>query len=707
MVPEASLLNKEADPMSISFYEERDNNLFDLNKVQMIPDNIDEFLKQPDVNNTSFNETISDLPEHHPLGAPETVEVTMNNDDAIQVTDLDKHSYDDEKELASPLEPEKELIDEEDSEPIKTPEPTHENLLGADFCCIPSETKSTDLIEIVSNEIERDIATEVDDLIKTETITLPPDVEMIPPELSSEVSRDLIESVSRDFDTLEPEFVSERSTSKSPAVENLEVASPGLIADRSESGSLIGERPASGFERPESGSQVVERPESEPLVCEMSESGPLVCDRPESQSPICERPMSSSPVCEIPESGPLVCERPESKSPVREGLELNSPVCERPESQSSLAERPESQSPLGERPESLSSLGERPESEPQSLSSLREKIQEFDSLVCRNPEEVSPCEIPTSKSPAFAEHVSESLIQNAPFDGSISTSLLCDRPQSDSPICERNLSSPVCPLPASNVEFVRLDIEKSTIPNETGDLTEDFTGLQQIKEAQKNFEELCHPQEKIESSQEDVTSSVKDDISSPSPDNLVAQSQEFDQKMESNIITNTNMNSSLLIDTAGQPQAEEVVLKPDIVEQNFTLPVQTQGEEIDVKTDKITPEFAEQTVITPSEESKQEEMPSTAVIEEPIKEVDVKSVIDETIIGVATAVSALGVTAAAVATAKTPETKVNEKKSITSSTKKTTPKVGTANKPGTPKASPMLAPSSRLSGSKTAAPKAG
>ncbi|KAJ8940634.1 hypothetical protein NQ318_020691 [Aromia moschata] len=108
-----NLLNKESDPMSMSFYADKgDSNPFDLNQVQVLPDNIDEFLNKPD-NNSLFNETISDLPEHHPLGDVKdtTEDITLNNDDAIQMTDLDKGAYYEEKELASPMEPEKELSD--------------------------------------------------------------------------------------------------------------------------------------------------------------------------------------------------------------------------------------------------------------------------------------------------------------------------------------------------------------------------------------------------------------------------------------------------------------------------------------------------------------------------------------------------------------------------------------------------------------------
>lgn len=76
---------KNQDPMSTSFYQDRedDSNPFDLNKVQVLPDNLDEFLNKSDA---SFNDTISDLPSHNPLDGIPKEDTT----ETIQVTDLDK-----------------------------------------------------------------------------------------------------------------------------------------------------------------------------------------------------------------------------------------------------------------------------------------------------------------------------------------------------------------------------------------------------------------------------------------------------------------------------------------------------------------------------------------------------------------------------------------------------------------------------------------
>lgn len=92
------LQTSNQDPMSVSFYQEKesDTNPFDLNKVQVLPDNLEEFLnKSGEVVDDSFNETISDLPLHSPLAGMEVPKDVQLPDtevlsSQIQVTDLDK-----------------------------------------------------------------------------------------------------------------------------------------------------------------------------------------------------------------------------------------------------------------------------------------------------------------------------------------------------------------------------------------------------------------------------------------------------------------------------------------------------------------------------------------------------------------------------------------------------------------------------------------
>lgn len=62
------------DPMSMSFHQDRtdDSSIFDLDRVHMLPENVDEFIANKEgTANSLFDDTISDLADHYPLGKPE------------------------------------------------------------------------------------------------------------------------------------------------------------------------------------------------------------------------------------------------------------------------------------------------------------------------------------------------------------------------------------------------------------------------------------------------------------------------------------------------------------------------------------------------------------------------------------------------------------------------------------------------------------
>lgn len=128
--------------MSTSFYAE-DKISLDLNKVQLLPDNLDEFLKQPDADVSTLDVTISDLPEHIPLSDP---------DNNIRSNGV-KQTYDDEKELASPLEPE----EKEESPDVKEPFPKETESKDAqkiDEPLAPTDSHSTPLLEDILGLVE-------------------------------------------------------------------------------------------------------------------------------------------------------------------------------------------------------------------------------------------------------------------------------------------------------------------------------------------------------------------------------------------------------------------------------------------------------------------------------------------------------------------------------------------------------------------------
>ncbi|XP_023311982.1 mucin-2 isoform X3 [Anoplophora glabripennis] len=506
-----NLLNKESDPMSMSFYADKgESNPFDLNQVHILPEDLDEFLNKPD--NTPFDETISDLPEHQPLG--EHQDTIINNDDAIQITDLDKQSYDDEKELASPLEPEKELSEVltggEECDLSKTPEPTHENLLGQEFCGVlePSKASETEAlprdVELISPEPSSKLsesshenyesksplpgAIEVPDLLQSQPESLPRDVELISPELkSSRPGSSLTHEESSKSPQPEGIEVEDllRAESKSPAPEATEVndllgqpdniQSKSPLPEASEVNDLLQES-KSPLPESESKSPALEIPEAPETIIsptsdlletkspvdERSDAESPVCERPGSKSPVCELPVLKSPVCELENAKSPVCERPISESPICQLGGSNSPVCERPVSESPVCERPISESPVCDKPTAESPIGE------QSFLPICERPVSK-SPVCERPISESPvCERPTAESPIGEQVVSlicERPISESPVcERPISKSPVCEKPVSESPVCERPISeSPVCELPVSKSPVCERPISESPV----------------------------------------------------------------------------------------------------------------------------------------------------------------------------------------------------------------------------------------------------
>ncbi|XP_030764187.1 SH3 domain-containing protein C23A1.17-like isoform X2 [Sitophilus oryzae] len=226
---EFSIVNKEQDdPMSMSFYAEKgESNPFDddLNKVHQLPDDLDEFLKRGESKTEKLlDDTISDLPEHYPLGGG--AQTHDNDQAAIQTTDLDKLSQDDEKELASPLEP--------DQEPIETAKtPVTDNLLE-DFVAVQEKTDLAEQVSEISelSEVEQSKSTAPEDL--SEPIQSPVEEQRQnftkSPELGHEVEllRPSAPYLEENADLLEPEV-------QKPALEVEDLLKPAEPVDLLES----------------------------------------------------------------------------------------------------------------------------------------------------------------------------------------------------------------------------------------------------------------------------------------------------------------------------------------------------------------------------------------------------------------------------------------------------------------------------------------
>jgi hypothetical protein len=135
-----TMKGKEDDPMSMSFYQDKsggDADPFDLNQVQVLPENLDDFLGKPDDDDKLHDDTISNVSKQDPARNLLSDDIILNNDERIQTTDLDR-VVDDEKELASPV-----SNDDESSgvcELSKSPQPQIDELLEHLTCSLPKET---------------------------------------------------------------------------------------------------------------------------------------------------------------------------------------------------------------------------------------------------------------------------------------------------------------------------------------------------------------------------------------------------------------------------------------------------------------------------------------------------------------------------------------------------------------------------------------
>lgn len=330
---------KSQDPMSTSFYQDRedDSNPFDLNKVQVLPDNLDEFLNKsddsPDNNARSDNlleETQKDVIQEKPA--------TIVEQESVADLLGDFQSKTQESEFIS-----SHVLQEQDKSPFD--EVTR------------VEPPQTEAVPPKPSAPELDIY-EKTDFISQETL----DAACIRPTSAGLYEEQLLEktddacyipySKSPVQDSPDQEQIIEnvclRPESKSPLLEP-HYEEPVCLRPDSQPTDVVCQRPESQFV-----DEASSRPESQPIddVCSRPESELLS----ETQSPVpaetCLRTESSSvqspsPVLEATNDAVVI---PESKSPLLEPVSQS--VEAAPESKSPL---PDSQSPIPEvclRPES-------------------------------------------------------------------------------------------------------------------------------------------------------------------------------------------------------------------------------------------------------------------------------------------------------------------------------------------------------------------
>lgn len=311
---------KDQDPMSASFYQEKENdtNPFDLNKVQILPDNLDEFLnKSPDVVDDSFtfNDTISDLPQHSPLAGMEVQKDELVDAEVVsnqtQVTDLDKPSDDLEPRQTLEIVKEDKLADFLSVEAApKSPKPDSESSFEHIASPVQNIEESKSPVQFEEFSDQKSPAPELLNLGNSETVSPVPQSSF--PELGDTLAKEIDNDVCQIPQFQEPEVISPE-----PTQENLcQLQSPNVIS-------------------PEPQSPVVATPEVSDYLCQSPEiKSPVpaeqtICDLDEvpKDESSCSLPQVSSPEFDTENLHLLVdssrsYERIEVGSPVRDEIEL-------------------------------------------------------------------------------------------------------------------------------------------------------------------------------------------------------------------------------------------------------------------------------------------------------------------------------------------------------------------------------------------------
>ncbi|XP_057667078.1 titin-like isoform X1 [Diorhabda carinulata] len=598
-----NILNKESDPMSMSFYADQgESNPFDLNKVQVLPDNLDDFLNKPD--NEALNETISDLPD--PLREKTNI---LNNDDAIQVTDLDKQSYDDEKELASPIESEKELLPTQETDFPKTSEPSHEKLIQELHCgnktddnpvVVPADVE---LIPITNPSPLPD-ATEFRDLPNKDTSELGDVSYHEATEVADLLGRDVTEvdnildnSIIETSDILNKEVVNNDILNKEDTnIDSLKDSGKETLVSKEaeEVNDLLGTEDTEFLNKQATevddllGNQLIDDGFNAPS----NDGIQNACTEHES----------------FPRDNSLIEEVSESVQPKLEEFArlemINTESIEKHDLESQLSP-----------------------SETEKYQ-LKEHVSTDDApLVTPVPPPKSVCDPPLEFFSALEETMSTVCdVQNDNFKSELAEKLIessintklekIDLAVTPEPIPEHFKLE----YPEEESKYSVCDLSESKSPISEDLLTPDFTKETLLEEAQERFEELCKP---IESPQEDVTSSIKDDLSFHVQD-LSSKSPLEDQVIEDSFVTEDNAvhneHTEVVRDvekeTADKEEMSLASPKEDAAidfksRPYFRIcPARPRKEvelPIDVGTETIALEYAEPAIVTPSDESRAED----------------------------------------------------------------------------------------------------
>ncbi|RZC38159.1 hypothetical protein BDFB_004562, partial [Asbolus verrucosus] len=541
-----TIKNKEDDPMSMSFYQDKSGgevDPFDLNKVQMLPENIDDFLGKSDDHNILHDDTISDLPEHDPAKNLISDEVLLNNDERIQTTDLDK-VVDDEKELASPVSNDEELISGV-CELSRSPNPQTEDLVDDLECDLPKDILPDVCIRPESKSPQPEISEDVCGLPQTKSLELVEEVA-----LKAESSDLQVASPEPKTESPEPQTVSPAPPAQSPVLHALS-PEPHILTFEPQTQSL------------------------ELLSTTLEPKAPS----PEPQAQVLS-PEPSDDLCMT------------SKSPVLQAvsLEPSENVCNLPKS-------PEPEKIMTPEPEQL-------------IDTTSELIDDTSHLINEQVEDVCKFVIDERK------------------DTSV------ESPIEDVTSSVKDVSSPVIsPVPDQIANDTNIQLNYAQEINNAVQATVPVESSSPIKE-EHLIPEVCplSTPKSITDTESVLTADVNSFLERSQISDLASPLSPGEQPLYLDGTLNVNHPLNKCV---------------------YPLPLSTT----EIKTETITPEFAEPAVITPTEQTKEDTSSVPSVLEESVKEPEVenKTITPEEIATVATAagLAATAVTAAVVAEKKT------------------------------------------------------
>jgi hypothetical protein len=642
-----TMKGKEDDPMSMSFYQDKsggDADPFDLNQVQVLPENLDDFLGKPDDDDKLHDDTISDVSKQDPARNLLSDDIILNNDERIQTTDLDR-VVDDEKELASPV-----SNDDESSgvcELSKSPQPQMDELLEHLTCSLPKET----LPDVCLRPESKSPRPETEEFLQVES-QKPQSPSPEPKVLSPEPTSPEPQTASPEPEALTPEPLTP-ALSPEPLAPVLSPEPPAPVLSPEPLAPVLSPEPLAPVLSPEPPAPVLSPEPLEPVLSHEPQA-PVLSPEPQ------ELLLSPEPVVTPEVQDVLIPEAQDALIPEAQKLTLS------PEPQAPVLspEPPVSQTLSPEPSEEICQISKSP-----VLQALSPEPSEE---ICSLPKTPEPEKIATPEPEPLTETVSDPIVDE-----------ICKFETEERK--DTSVESPIEDI-TSSVKDVTSPISSPVLDQIEADPNIQLNFAQEIN----NAVQATMP---VESSSPINEHNLVPDVCPISTPKSVTDT-------ESVVTTDLNsfLDRSQVADLASplSPGEQPLYLEGGLMNLNHPLAKCVYPLPTEIKTENITPEFAEPAVISPVEAK--EETPSVpSLLEQTVKEPEVA--VTETTAAVAAA--AVGVAATAAVAAIAAEKKTPKVKAPTGA-KKPAPK--TAASPAKPAASPTKARTTTAAAAKAKPP---